>query len=255
MSRVGGDDLARALRAVERERIEALVFHPEVAVEAVEEILRLSPQRSGGRPVAEEARDVGGPDEGGVGVALHLGERNGRRGEGAGRMADGILGVLPAMVHETQLGARHVLEIAIAVAVASRMHPRERSLHGGPELARELHVARPPHVFGKEHDEERRGIDASVVGDERDFAAVRHLAAPVFVQDLAGCLVLEVVVRAALPRGEKPQRARRDTRVVRKELQRRDDAVAAERCDEPRDAGVRHGAVRRLREQHLQVCE
>ena len=46
VSRVGGDDLARALRAVERERIEALVFHPEVAVEAVEEILRLSPQRA-----------------------------------------------------------------------------------------------------------------------------------------------------------------------------------------------------------------
>ena len=74
------------------------------------------------------------------------------------------------------------------------------------------------------------------------------------MDDLAGLLLGEVVVGIADVPGQEAQRAGRDARLERQHLQRRDEAVAAERGHVPRDAGVRDHALRRLGEQQVQVA-
>jgi hypothetical protein len=73
------------------------------------------------------------------------------------------------------------------------------------------------------------------------------------VQDLAGLLVREGLVHRALVAGEEPQRAAGDLGLEGQHLERRDQAVAAERGHVPRDAGVGKEALRRVGEEHVQV--
>lgn len=73
------------------------------------------------------------------------------------------------------------------------------------------------------------------------------------MQDLAGLLVREGLVHRALVAGEEPQRAAGDLGLEGQHLERRDQAVAAERGHVPRDAGVGNQALRRVGEEHVQV--
>ena len=73
------------------------------------------------------------------------------------------------------------------------------------------------------------------------------------MQDLAGLLVEEGIQRAALPGGEEAQGARGEIRVIGQDFQRGDHAVAPERRHVPRHARVGHPALRRDRQQHLEI--
>ena len=114
-------------------------------------------------------------------------------------------------------------------------------------------IGRAPVVRAGKHDEQRRRIDAAVVAAERDLAQRRHLAAPRFVQDLAGLGIARRVGLLRLRRGEKSQHAARDVRRDPQAFERRDDAVAAEGGVEPGHAGVGVEAVRRVRDQHVEI--
>ena len=71
----------------------------------------------------------------------------------------------------------------------------------------------------------------------RRLAGAGHLAGPQLVQDLARLGVVPRVVGGRLEAGEDRQRLDRDDRVERDQLERGDDAVAAEQRREPRDPG------------------
>ena len=108
-------------------------------------------------------------------------------------------------------------------------------------------------VRAGEHDEQRRRVDAAVVASERHLAEARHLAAARLVQDLARARRPAPGRRRRLGRGQVREHAARQLRIDPQELQRGDDAVAAERRAEPGHAGVRIRAVRRGRGQHADV--
>jgi hypothetical protein len=122
-----------------------------------------------------------------------------------------------------------------------------------PEALDELAVAGALEVLAGQHHEQRRRVDASIVAAERDLVQRRHLALPGLVQDLPGLGVLLRRDGVGLRRGEEAKHPARERRMDREHLHRGDDAVAAERRAEPRDAGVRIGALRRVGHQHPQV--
>ncbi len=73
------------------------------------------------------------------------------------------------------------------------------------------------------------------------------------MQDLARALVRELVLLPALVGGEEPQRAPREVRIERQVLERGDDAVAAERGHEPRNARVGDAPVHGGGGEHAQI--
>ena len=72
-----------------------------------------------GGGVAERhgAREVGGAEQRGVGVALHLDERDGTLGQRAVGERHAVPGVLPALVGQPERRAPLVVDEAVAVAV------------------------------------------------------------------------------------------------------------------------------------------
>jgi hypothetical protein len=105
----------------------------------------------------------------------------------------------------------------------------------------------------RQHDEQRCGIGGAVVLAKRDFAECCHLAAPHLMQNFAGLRVLRVRDRRRLRLTEKREYAPSHIGRGPKQLHRRDDAIAAERCAEPRNPRVRIWAVRRVGDHHRQV--
>ena len=116
-----------------------------------------------------------------------------------------------------------------------------------------LFVARALPVEARERDEKRRRVDRAVVAAERHLAEPRELALAQLVQDLAGLHVGGRVLAPGLVRREKAQHAPRRVGVEPEHLHRGEEAVAAEHGREPRYAGVRIGAERRLGLEHLEI--
>ena len=208
VGRIGGGHAARQVLAVEGQGIEPLAVLPEVRFEALSETPRRLPQRGGGLAAPKKLGDFGAPEKRGVLVALRLHHGDGRRGELAGCVHDGVVRVLPPLVRQSHRRAGPVCEVAVAGTWAH--DPPEGALEGGPQLEGESAVAGPAHVFRQQHHEERGRVNGSVVRDERDLTAGRHLAGAQLVQDTAGLLVREGVVVGALVPGQEPQRATGD---------------------------------------------
>ena len=235
------------------QRVVRLVRQPEIGLEALAQPARALAERARALALAEDLGDVGGCQQGGVLVALRLRQRDGRFGEVTGSVHDRVVRVLPALVDQAARRASRVGEVAV-VGVGRGQHPSEDALGRRPQLAQERVVGRPLPVLGEQDEEQRRGVDAAVVGDERDLAAVRHLTAPQLVDDLARLLVGERVGPAADVAGQEAQRAGGHSRLERQHLQRGDERVAPERRHVPRDPGVGHHAVGRLGQQEVQVA-
>ena len=163
------------------------------------------------------------------------------------------MGVLPALVGETLLVGALVFDEAVAVEVAGAVHPAQSRLDRRPQFLDRFIIAGALRIEPGEQDEERRGIDAAVIEAERHLAQRRHLAAAHLVQDFPRLRVGERIGGLGLIGGEPAQHAARDVRAPPQHLQRRDQAVAAERRREPRDAGIGIAALRRIRHQHRQI--
>ena len=104
-----------------------------------------------------------------------------------------------------------------------------------------------------QHHEQRRRIYAAVIEAERNLAQRRHLAAAHLVRDFSGFGVDKRIECGGLKGGEPPQDALGDAGIAPQHLQRRDDAVAAERGRVPGNAGIRVGTLRRVGRQHREV--
>lgn len=244
-----------ASRAVDGQRVVAEVVDPEVAVEAVAEVVGGAPQCAGAG-LAEALEDSGDAETGRVGVALHLGQGDGRTHERAALVHDGVPRVLPSLVDEALGGALLVGEIAGMAGVAVRVHPRQRRADGGEELTEEGVIGRPLVVFGGKHEEEGCRVDAAVVGAVGQFAAARQLVEPQLVQDLAGLFVAGVVDALALVGREEAEAIAGNLGTVGEHLHRDDAAIAAEEGVEPgrpcRGIGL---ALRRFAPEHADIAE
>ena len=114
----------------------------------------------------------------------------GPRRQRAVGVEDGVVGVLPALVHQAVGRLPLVLDEAVAVAVAVAVDPAQGGLDVGPERLDERPVAGALVVGAGQQDEQRRGIDAAVVAAEGHLLQRRHLAVAGLVQDLARLGVL-----------------------------------------------------------------
>ena len=244
MAGVGGAHPAGALVAVERQHVGAELLVPEGLVEAVAQLGGAAVHRGHLLVAAlEAAGDRGGGAPGGVGVGLHLDQRDRAAGERAVGVEDRVVAVLPALVDQAVGVLPAVLDEAVAVAVAVDLDPGQRRLDVGPELEHGGEIAGAVEVGAGQHDEERRRVDAAVVAAERHLPELGHLAEAHLVQDLAGLGVGGGVDLGRLGGGEVAQHAAGDLRVEPERLQRGDQRVAAEDGGEPGDAGIGIGAV------------
>src|SRR5262249_52723433 len=148
-------------------------------------------------------------------------------------MKDGILRILPALLHESGRGLTVVCHEPGFCRIAVLIDPAQCALNIWPDRRDELKVA-AAHIIGVgKHDEERRGIHAAVVLPEGDFTERGHFAMARFVEDLAGFRVSFGYIFSRLCGGEKPEHAPSHARIDPKHLQRRDQTVPSKRRTEP----------------------
>ena len=134
--------------------------------------------------------DFSGAEPGGVDVALNLAQGDRTLRQRAVGVKNGILRILPALLHQASGGTAEVFHEAVAIPIAIAVHPVQSHLDVGPYGTQKIEVARALVVGGGEHDEQGRRVDAAVIAVERDFAQQRHLAFARFMQDLTGLGVL-----------------------------------------------------------------
>src|SRR5258708_559355 len=110
MRRIGRADATRPLLSVESERIRADLVAPERFIEAGAEAVgaRMPLARMG--LVLPHRGQLRRASPRGVGVALHLAERDGPLGKRAVGMKDGVVRILPSLLHEAVLAVARVLE-------------------------------------------------------------------------------------------------------------------------------------------------
>ena len=174
-------------------------------------------------------------------------------GQRAVGVEDRIVAVLPALVDQPGVALAAVLDEAVAVAIARLVHPAQRRQDVRPQPAHGLDVVGAFEIGARQHDEQRRGIDAAVVVAERHLAQQRHLALAHLVQDLAGLGVGRLVGGLGLVARQVAQHAAGDGGIEPQRLHGGDQRVAAEHRAEPRNAGIGIGTVRRVGDQHVEV--
>ena len=74
--------------------------------------------------VAEPGGDRGACPMGGIGVALHLAQRERRLGDAAVAVTNAVVRVLPTLVGQPAIGRLLIFDVPVAVAVAELGHPR-----------------------------------------------------------------------------------------------------------------------------------
>ena len=152
--------------AIEGEGEAVLVVHPELRVDLLGQLLSmLSKWRRIGGP--ECVSQVGERSKGGVAVSLHLDHGDRSLGERAVTVADGVVGVLPALVGQggnARLCRRAVFDETVAVGIAVALHPRDRPFRRGEQRFDLLCGCTPLPEFRQGDDEQGRGIDRAVVG-------------------------------------------------------------------------------------------
>ena len=194
---------------VQRDRREppCVVLHPEVLAEP-------STHRRGPRPplvaagAAVVVEQLGAPQRGVVGVALHLGQRDRGPCDASVGELDAVVAVLPALVVQATLAGPQVLEEPVAVGVRVVAEPPQGGLHVGQQRLDLVRGQPEPPRLGERDDEQRGRVDAAVVVGGQ-VAAMSEAAPPDLVQDLAGCLLGLGVVPQPLPAGQGAQRAAR----------------------------------------------
>ncbi len=196
--RAGAEDVADvAAQAVDRRAVAVEGHREDAAPPGVGPERRLDARGEGLGPGApapavgaehlleEVGRGVGRLD--GVGLRLDEGDR--ALGDAPGGVAHRVAGVLPALVGQTGAGLVEVAQEAVRAAVGRALHPAERCVQGGLELADHRGVHPPPPRVVEQADPERGGVDGAVVGGRQNHAALAaERGAPDLVRDLAGCL-------------------------------------------------------------------
>src|SRR5947209_6080477 len=81
----------------------------------------------------------------------------------AGRVADRVEAVLPALVRQAPVGGPAVLDEPVAVPVAVPLDPGQRLVGGRQQPPYPLRIRAPAQALGEQHDVQRGGVDGAVV--------------------------------------------------------------------------------------------
>ncbi len=247
---IGAAHAALFFFAVEGERVHTQLFAPEGPVKRVAQGFGLRFEPLGEFDFLECARNHRCRTLCGVDISLHFAQGDGRIGHAAVGVKDGIVRVLPALLHETFGRALLVFDKAILIAVAIDIHPFDGTLDIRPNFLQEREICGATIVRAGEHHEERRGIHAAVVTREGHFVHDGHFATPHLMQDLSRLGVALRNLFRCLRFREIFQDAFGDARRHPQTLQRGDDSIAPEHGVEPWHTGVGVRAFRIALNQH-----
>src|SRR6266404_1484573 len=176
MADVRGQAVDLPLPPIEREGEELALGKPEVFVETALQLGCLLLQARGQHLVAPDLPGkAGGAHLGVVYVALDLAGRPGRRRDLAVGEQDGVPGILPALVLQPRIGVALVLDVAVPVAIAAAIDPRQRGARVRLQIAHQLGIAGPPLVLVEQHEVQRRRVGCAEVRRLRPLAEPREL--------------------------------------------------------------------------------
>ena len=243
VAHVGRQPVHRRLVGVEGHGEEAVLVEPEVPVEGRLEGLGPGPELLGQLGVAAFGGEVGAGHEGGVDVALHLAHGDRGPGQAAVGEADGVPGVLPALVDQAPVGGPLVLDVAVAVLVAVGGDPLQRPVGRREQGVDVAPPAPPPLQLAQHHDEQRGGVGAAVVDRPAAERDAGRLAEAHLVEDPARLLLGERVDGPPLEPGQGLERAQRQVGVDHHRHPRREQRVSPEQRHEPRRPGRHHRPV------------
>jgi hypothetical protein len=114
--------------AVERDAVEAGLFHPVLFFDALTDFLRPLAVLSRRVVQAAQLREVGHGVEGGARIGLYFDERNRAVREAAVGVKDGIMAVFPALIRQTAVRFALIVQQAKAILVAHARDPLRRAL-------------------------------------------------------------------------------------------------------------------------------
>ena len=189
------------------------------------------------RLVPVRCRQRGGGPPRGIGVGLHLRERDRRLGEPSVGEAHAVVRVLPSLVHERSRSRRSVFDVSVPVAVAGPFEPTQRRLDGGPEQPDLLDRRAPAPELVNEHHEQWSDVRRSVVDVSVRQGERRSSREPNLVQDPPRLLVALRVVPNPLHSGQAAGGPQPDVRVDQQRHPGSQDRVAAEERHVPGGPG------------------
>ncbi len=129
---VGGMHPALRLGAIERECVGAELLAPERRLKTLGKKLRLGLQlphhvEAAQPPGAARCQPLGGEH-----IALHFGKRDMPLGQTAVGVEDGVEGILPALIGESELAGAPVFDKAVIVGIAGTIDPLQRRFDRRP---------------------------------------------------------------------------------------------------------------------------
>jgi hypothetical protein len=80
------------------------------------------------------------------------------------------------LIDEAAGRASHVVDVTVAIAVATLVDPAQRPFHVAAQLVEQRQVARPARILGEQDEEERRRVHRTVIGCVRDLTPPSELA-------------------------------------------------------------------------------
>ncbi len=255
MTLVRRDRVDRTLVRIESDGEALLVFEPEVFVEAALQFGGALAPRSRLVTPAELVEEVRPREVGGVCVALHLGQRDRRLGQGAVGELDAIPRVLPPLVGQAVISLALVFDVAVAVEVAVFDEPVDRRFGVGGERVDDLGGEAPAPKFAEHDDEQRRGVGGAVVDRAAAERQGRRLAEAHLVQDASRFFLGAGVDLGALETRQRLQHAEGEVGFDHHRHPRREQRVATEQRHEPRRTGSDDGALGVLGVEHAQRAE
>src|SRR4030095_3784266 len=146
-----------------------------------------------------------------------------------------------------------VFNETVVIHISVFVHPSKGSVNVWPQDFNETTIRNSAVVCAGQHHKQWRGIDASVIFTERNFAKRSHFASSHFVKNLSGLSFRSGVTCRRLVRCQELQHAFRNVWVHPQEFKSSDDAVPSKNSTEPWHARVWIGAVVRLRHHHPNI--
>ncbi len=188
-----------------------------------------------------------------IDVTLDLAEGDRALRQGAVRVKHGVVRILPALMNESAWRLAAVFREAVAVPIAVPVDPLKRRFDVGPEQFQERAVCCAFVIRARQEHKERRGVGTAIVTPEGHLLGHGHLSVPRLVQDLSRLGILFGNHFRGLRRGQVGEHPASQPGTQPQTLESGDQAVAAKRRVEPRNAGVGIGSAGQFRGQHVQI--
>src|ERR1700677_251866 len=178
MSGIRGSHPASFFVAVERQGIGRKLLTPELLLKAGAQIFGLHFESGSCRGTFSRASAQGGRRLFcGVYVTLHFTKSDGGFCDGSIGVKNGVVRILPSLLHQTLGRLFAIFDKAIPIAVPKFVDPFKSAENMWPQAPDEVAVGGALVIGVRQNNEERRSIDATVVSAKRNFSQRRHFSA------------------------------------------------------------------------------